>query len=54
MGRITRVEAGYSWAELITSSSLLIPVVVDQTRILVVTGDGQDRSGCSIFRKADP
>ncbi len=42
VGRITRVEAGYSWAELITSSSLLIPVVVDQTRDLgVVTGDGQ-------------
>ena len=42
VGRITRVEKGYSWAELITSASLFIPVVVDQTRDLgIVTGDGQ-------------
>ncbi|WP_286845868.1 MULTISPECIES: rod shape-determining protein MreC [Aminobacterium] len=42
IGRLSRVESGYSWGDLITSPSLLIPVVVDQTRDLgVVTGDGQ-------------
>ncbi|MBL3593196.1 MAG: rod shape-determining protein MreC [Synergistaceae bacterium] len=40
IGRVTQVEHGFSTVELLTSSGLLVPVVVDQTRDLgVVTGD---------------
>lgn len=40
VGRVTRVESGFSTVELLTSPGLLIPVVVDQTRDLgVVAGD---------------
>lgn len=41
VGKISRVESTFSWAELVTSSSLYIPVVVDETRDLgVLNGDG--------------
>lgn len=41
-GRVSSSEANYSWVELITSSSLMIPVVIEDTRDLgVVAGDGE-------------
>lgn len=40
-GRITSVSLFSSWAELLTSPSLMIPVVIEETRELgVVVGDG--------------
>lgn len=40
VGRVTHVERTFSTVELLSSSGLLVPVVVDQTRDLgVVTGD---------------
>jgi len=43
-GRVFRVHGGHSWVELITSPSLLVPVVVDETRDLgVLSGDGTGR-----------
>jgi rod shape-determining protein MreC len=43
-GRVFRVHGGHSWVELITSPSLLVPVVVDETRDLgVLAGDGTGR-----------
>ena len=42
VGRISSVEENYAWVELITSSSLMLPAVVDQTRdIGVICGDGE-------------
>lgn len=41
IGRVTTVSLMSSWAELITSSSFMIPAVVEETRELgVVVGDG--------------
>ena len=41
-GRITSSEASFAWVELITSSSLMVPVVIEETRDLgVVAGDGE-------------
>lgn len=41
-GRISSLGEDYSWVELITSSSLMIPVVIEETRDLgVVAGDGE-------------
>lgn len=41
-GRISALEESYSWVELITSSSLMVPVVIEETRDLgVVAGDGE-------------
>ncbi len=41
VGRVAGVENSSSWVELITSSSMMIPVVVDETRELgVIVGDG--------------
>ena len=41
IGRVTSVSLFSSWAELLTSPSLLIPVVIEETRDLgVVVGDG--------------
>lgn len=42
VGRVTSSERDYSWVELVTSSSLMIPVVIEETRDLgVVAGDGE-------------
>lgn len=44
VGRVQRVADHECWVELLTSSTLLIPVVVDSTRDLgVVTGAGDGR-----------
>lgn len=44
VGRVQRVADHESWVELLSSSTLLIPVVVDSTRDLgVVTGTGDGR-----------
>ncbi|HDQ93183.1 MAG TPA: rod shape-determining protein MreC [Synergistetes bacterium] len=44
VGRVSRVHGGHSWVELITSPSLMVPVVVDETRDLgVLAGDGTGR-----------
>ena len=41
VGRVSTVSAISSWAELITSSSFMIPAVIEETRELgVVAGDG--------------
>ena len=41
IGRVTTVSLMSSWAELITSSSFMIPAVIEETRELgVVVGDG--------------
>lgn len=41
-GRVSSVSLGSSWVELITSPSLMIPVVIEETRELgVVVGDGE-------------
>jgi rod shape-determining protein MreC len=41
VGRVSRVESNSSWIELLTSSSLYIPVVVEETRDLgVLNGEG--------------
>jgi rod shape-determining protein MreC len=41
VGRVSSVSAFSSWVELLTSSSLMIPVVIEETRDLgVVVGDG--------------
>lgn len=41
-GRISSLGENYSWVELITSSSLMVPVVIEETRDLgVVAGDGE-------------
>ena len=41
IGRVTSVSLFSSWAELLTSPSLMIPVVIEETRDLgVVVGDG--------------
>ncbi len=41
VGRVRSVSAFSSWVELLTSSSLMIPVVIEETRELgVVVGDG--------------
>ena len=41
VGRVSSVSAFSSWVELLTSSSLMIPVVIEETRELgVVVGDG--------------
>jgi rod shape-determining protein MreC len=40
-GRVSAAEDRFAWVELLTSSSLMIPVVIEQTRDLgVVAGDG--------------
>lgn len=40
VGRIAAVEKSFSWVELISSSSLLVPAVVEETReVAVVAGD---------------
>jgi rod shape-determining protein MreC len=40
IGRVSRVGPGYAWVELLTSSTLLLAVVVEETRDLgVVAGD---------------
>jgi rod shape-determining protein MreC len=45
IGRIAGVENNSSWVELITSSSMMIPVVVDETRELaVIAGDGKGKA----------
>jgi len=45
VGRIAGVDNCSAWVELITSSSIMIPVVVDETRELgVITGDGMGRT----------
>ncbi|NCB15863.1 MAG: rod shape-determining protein MreC [Synergistales bacterium] len=42
VGRVSSSEGSFSWVELITSSSLMIPVVIEETRDLgVVAGDGE-------------
>jgi rod shape-determining protein MreC len=42
VGRVAAVEKDHSWIELITSPSLLIPAVVEETRdVAVVKGDGK-------------
>lgn len=47
-GRVSRVFPDHSWVELLTSPSLLVPVVVDDTRDLgVLAGDGN--GGISIL-----
>lgn len=47
-GRVSRVFQDHSWVELLTSPTLLVPVVVDQTRDLgVIQGDG--RGGISLL-----
>jgi len=41
VGRVSRVESNSSWIELLTSPSLYIPVVVEETRDLgVLNGEG--------------
>jgi rod shape-determining protein MreC len=41
VGKVSRAEANSSWVELLTSSSLYLPVVVDETRDLgVLNGEG--------------
>ena len=41
-GRVTSVSTFSSWVELLTSPSLMIPVVIEETRELgVVVGDGE-------------
>lgn len=41
IGRVSSVSSSSSWVELLTSSSLMIPVVIEETRDLgVVVGDG--------------
>jgi len=41
-GRVSRVFAGHSWVDLLTSTGLMVPVVVEETRDLgVLTGDGR-------------
>lgn len=41
-GRVSRVFPGHSWIDLLTSTGLMVPVVVDETRDLgVLTGDGR-------------
>lgn len=41
-GRVSRVFPGHSWVDLLTSTRLLVPVVVEETRDLgVLTGDGR-------------
>ena len=41
-GRVSSAESSHSWVELITSSSLMVPVVIEETRDLgVVAGDGE-------------
>ncbi|GAB6280816.1 MAG: hypothetical protein STSR0007_09200 [Thermovirga sp.] len=43
-GRVSRVFQDHSWVELLTSPSLLVPVVVDETRDLgVMEGDGRGK-----------
>ena len=42
VGRISSVQENSAWVELITSSSLMLPVVVEETRdIGVICGDGE-------------
>ena len=42
VGRISSVEENSAWVELITSSSLMLPAVVEETRdIGVICGDGE-------------
>jgi len=42
VGRISSVEEDKAWVELITSSSLMLPAVVEETRdIGVICGDGE-------------
>ena len=41
-GRISSVSSSSSWVELLTSPSLMIPVVIEETRELgIVVGDGE-------------
>ena len=41
-GRVSVAENDFAWVELLTSSSLMIPVVIEETRDLgVVAGDGE-------------
>lgn len=41
LGRVSSVSMASSWVELITSSSFMIPAVIEETRELgVITGDG--------------
>ncbi len=41
-GRVSRVHEGHSWVEILTSPSLFVPVVIDDTRDLgVLAGDGE-------------
>jgi rod shape-determining protein MreC len=42
VGRVSSISSASSWVELLTSSSLMIPVVIEETRELgVVVGDGE-------------
>lgn len=42
IGRISSIEGNFSWVELLTSSSLMLPIVVEETRDLgVIGGDGE-------------
>lgn len=44
VGKVSRVESNSSWIELLTSSSLYIPVVVEETRDLgVLNGEGNGK-----------
>lgn len=41
-GRVSRVHDSHSWVELLTSTTLFVPVVIDDTRDLgVMAGDGE-------------
>lgn len=41
-GRVSSAEDDFAWVELLSSSSLMIPVVIEETRDLgVVAGDGE-------------
>lgn len=42
LGRVSSVENYFAWVELLTSSSLMLPVVVEETRDLgIIGGDGE-------------
>ncbi|MBQ8692360.1 MAG: rod shape-determining protein MreC, partial [Synergistaceae bacterium] len=44
IGRISSVSLMSSWAELLTSPSLMLPVVIEETRELgIIEGDGAGR-----------
>jgi rod shape-determining protein MreC len=42
VGRVSRVYSDHSWVDILTSTLLFVPVVIDETRDLgVLTGDGR-------------